>query len=207
MKLTIVGCGPGSREYLTRAAERIVDEAEVIVGSPGLLALFPEARGEKISIEGVYDRRDAVEELYKRRKTVLLVTGDPGMHSMARLVIERIGRENCEIVPGISAVQLAFAKAGLVWDEARVVSYHGGEGGNIKEISNTRAHVAILTDGKNPPSKIADELLEHCRPTRAVILCERLSLPGERIQEMTLQAMRDVKCNGPNIIILVGTES
>ena len=207
MKLTIVGCGPGSKEYLTAAAERIVDEADVIVGSPGLLALFPEARGEKLAIEDVYKRLEKVGQIYRQKKTVLLVTGDPGVHSMARLAIERLGRENCEVVPGISSVQLAFARAGLVWDEARVVSYHGGEGGNIREIVNTKAHVAILTDGKSTPAKIAEELLEHCRPGRPVILCERLSLPGEKIKEMTLQALKDVAADSPNIVILVGTEN
>ena len=207
MKLTIVGCGPGSREYLTRAAEKIVDEAEVIVGSPGLLALFPEAGGEKLAVDGVYERLDMVEKISKQKKTVLLVTGDPGLHSMARLAIERLGRENCEVIPGISSVQLAFAKAGLVWDEARVMSYHGGEVGNLREISNQKAHVAILTDEKNPPSKIAEELLTHCEPARAVILCERLSLPGEKIQQMTLDALKDVKADSPNIVILVGTKS
>jgi precorrin-6y C5,15-methyltransferase (decarboxylating) CbiE subunit len=207
MKLTIVGCGPGSREYLTRAAEKIVDEAEVVVGSPGLLALFPEAGGEKLAVDGVYERLDMVEKISKQKKTVLLVTGDPGLHSMARLAIERLGRENCEVIPGISSVQLAFAKAGLVWDEARVMSYHGGEVGNLREISNQKAHVAILTDEKNPPSKIAEELLTHCEPARAVILCERLSLPGEKIQQMTLDALKDVKADSPNIVILVGTKS
>ena len=207
MKLTIVGCGPGSREYLTRAAEKIVDEAEVVVGSPGLLALFPEAGGEKLAVDGVYERLDMVEKISKQKKTVLLVTGDPGLHSMARLAIERLGRENCEVIPGISSVQLAFAKAGLVWDEARVMSYHGGEVGNLREISNQKAHVAILTDEKNPPSKIAEELLTHCEPARAVILCERLSLPGEKIQQMTLQALKDVKADSPNILILVGTDT
>ena len=207
MKLTIVGCGPGSREYLTRAAEKIVDEAEVIVGSPGLLALFPEARGEKLAVDGIYERLNMVEKVCQKKKTVLLVTGDPGVHSMARLAIERLGRENCEVIPGISSVQLAFAKAGLVWDEARVMSYHGGEVGNLREISNQKAHVAILTDEKNPPSKIAEELLTHCEPARAVILCERLSLPGEKIQQMTLDALKDVKADSPNIVILVGTKS
>jgi precorrin-6y C5,15-methyltransferase (decarboxylating) CbiE subunit len=207
MKLRIVGCGPGSREYLTRTAEQIVNEAEVIVGSPGLLALFPEARGQKMAIDEVYDRLETVEKIYRQEKTVLLVTGDPGVHSIARLVIERLGRNNCEVIPGISSVQLAFAKAGLLWDEARVVSYHGGEGGNIREIANTKAHVAILTDDKSTPSKIAEELLEHCQPGRAVILCERLSLPGEKIQQMTLQALKDVKADSPNIVILVSTES
>ena len=207
MKLTIVGCGPGSREYLTRAAEQIVDEAEVIVGSAGLLALFPEARGEKVTVDNVYERLDLVEKSYQQRRTVLLVTGDPGVHSLARLAIERIGRQNCEVIPGISSVQLAFAKAGLVWDEARVVSYHGGEGGNLREVSSEKAHVAILTDEKTPPSKIAEELLTHCEPARAVILCERLSLPGEKIQQMTLQALKDVKADSPNIVILLGRET
>jgi len=207
MKLAIVGCGPGSREYLTRTAENVVDEAEVIVGSPGLLALFPEARGEKIAVEGICERLDMVEKLYRERNTVLLVTGDPGVHSMARLAIERLGRENCKVIPGISSVQLAFAKAGLVWDEARVVSYHGGEVGNLCEISNLKAHVAILTDEKNTPSRIAEQLLAHCEPARAVILCERLSLPGEKIQQMTLDALKDVKAGSPNIVILMGTKS
>ena len=207
MKLAIVGCGPGSREYLTRAAEQMVNEAEAIVGSPGLLALFPEARGQKIAVDKVYERLDTVERLYRQKMTVLLVTGDPGVHSMARLAIERLGRENCEVIPGISSVQLAFARAGLVWDEARVVSYHGGEVGNLQEVSNLKAHVAILTDEKNPPSKIAEQLLAHCEPARAVILCERLSLPGEKIQQMTLQALKDVKADSPNILILVGTDT
>ncbi len=204
MKLTIVGCGPGSREYLTRAAEQAVGQAEVIVGSPGLLALFPEATGEKVAIEKVYERLQTVCSIYKEKKTVLLVTGDPGIHSMARLVIERLGRQNCVVIPGISSVQLAFARAGLVWDEAQVVSCHGSEVGNVRRVAESRSHVAILTDDRNPPSKIAEELLTHCGPARSVVLCERLSLPGEKIQEMTLGALKGVNASGPNIVIIIG---
>ncbi len=39
--ISIVGCGPGSLDYLTPAALRAIEEAEVLVGAIRLLDLFP----------------------------------------------------------------------------------------------------------------------------------------------------------------------
>ena len=54
--IVIVGCGPGSPEYLTAAAIRAVQEAEVLVGAQRLLDLFPEHPGERILMEAHTDR-------------------------------------------------------------------------------------------------------------------------------------------------------
>ena len=45
--IVIVGCGPGSPDYLTAAAIRAVQEAEVLVGARRLLELFPAHPGER----------------------------------------------------------------------------------------------------------------------------------------------------------------
>ena len=43
--IVIVGCGPGSPDYLTPLARRAVERAEVLVGASRLLDLFAEHPG------------------------------------------------------------------------------------------------------------------------------------------------------------------
>jgi precorrin-6B methylase 1 len=42
-KITIVGCGPGSKKYLTGHALQQINNADVLIGSRRLLSLFPDA--------------------------------------------------------------------------------------------------------------------------------------------------------------------
>ena len=54
----VVGCGPGAAEYLTDAARRAVAEADSLVGSRRLLALFAEtARKSEQPLRGTLPRR------------------------------------------------------------------------------------------------------------------------------------------------------
>ena len=39
-EITIVGCGPGSQEYLTPAAIGAVEKADLLIGTERLLRLF-----------------------------------------------------------------------------------------------------------------------------------------------------------------------
>ena len=50
--LVVVGCGPGSAAYLTDAAREAVADAEVLLGSRRLLALFAASAGQRVAIEG-----------------------------------------------------------------------------------------------------------------------------------------------------------
>ena len=46
--ISIVGCGPGSLDYLTPATLRAVEEAEVLVGAKRLLDLFPASPADRV---------------------------------------------------------------------------------------------------------------------------------------------------------------
>ena len=59
------------------------------------------------------------------RRVAVLVSGDPGLYSLAQNVVRRFGREHCEVVPAVSSVQVAFARLGLDWADARILSAHG----------------------------------------------------------------------------------
>ncbi len=91
--ITIVGCGPGSPDYVTPAAIKAIAQADVLVGAQRLLDLFPEHRGERILVDteigAVLDR---VDEAPASKKIAVLVTGDPGLFSLSKRVIERFGR-------------------------------------------------------------------------------------------------------------------
>ena len=48
---------------------------------------------------------------------VVLASGDPGFFGIVRALRER--GLDCVVLPAVSSVALAFARAGLPWDDAR----------------------------------------------------------------------------------------
>jgi cobalt-precorrin-7 (C5)-methyltransferase len=125
-KIYIIGCGPGSREYLTLAAIDLVARAGLVMGPPGLVSLFGPIPGRVVSTGKKTSL--VLEEMAKHfpeEDIVLLVGGDPGCFSLSRLVINRFGLENCRVIPGISSVQLGLSRIGKEWTRARVMSAHG----------------------------------------------------------------------------------
>src|SRR5512133_3948498 len=125
--ISIIGCGPGSVEYVTPLARKIAREADVLVGARRLLDLFPETKAQCIPVQSRIEAvLDQMEELLPEKRIVVLVTGDPGLLSLARPVIERFGRESCRVIAGVSSLQAAFAALGLDWYDALVIDAHGG---------------------------------------------------------------------------------
>lgn len=108
---------------------------------------------------------------------VVLASGDPGLFGVLRLLRERLPAEAFEVLPAVSSVSLAFARAGLPWDDAVVVSAHGRD--LRPALAACRAHpkVAVLTAEGAGPSEIAAALVGS---GRRLFVAERLGLPGER---------------------------
>ncbi len=123
--ITIAGCGPGALEYVTPAALHAIKQAEILVGARRLLESFPEVAAQRIVVGAdVPKALDAIAEHLGQRRIVVLVTGDPGLCSLARPVIQRFGRNACRVIPGISSVHAAFASVGIDWFGARILSAH-----------------------------------------------------------------------------------
>ena len=136
------------------------------------------------------------------QRVAVLVSGDPGLCSLAQPVVRRFGRENCEIVPGISSVQVAFARLALDWHEARIVSVHGRKvrmGVRALAGSNT---IAILPGGEDSWAWIR-EVAEVLSKTHRVWLCERLTLPGERVVEVEPEALLEMASSSLAVVVLV----
>lgn len=205
-KVTIVGCGPGSKKYLTGYAIHQISNAEILIGSRRLLALFPEADAETYILSNNYKLLiSRIATLSKKKKVVVLVSGDPGFFSYSKLIVDKIGIEKCEVIPGISSVQLAFAKIGRTWNDACFMSLHGRSGklaAVVKKIMENDK-VAVLTDNANNVKLIARKLLEIGLKERKIFVCENLSLEKERIREFDVSSILKVRVKDLNVIIFL----
>ncbi|GAX59546.1 precorrin-6B methylase 1 [Candidatus Scalindua japonica] len=205
-KITIVGCGPGSKKYLTGYALQQINSAEVLIGSRRLLSLFPDADLDTYVLNNNYKLLlTRIVSLSKRKRVVVLVSGDPGFFSYAKLIIDKIGIENCEVIPGISSVQLAFAKIGRTWNDACFISLQGRSGklaSVVKKIIENEK-VAILTDNANSVKLIARKLIDSGLKSRKIYVCENLSLEKERIREFDVSSIMKIRVSDLTVIIIL----
>ena len=207
-KIIIVGCGPGAEEYITPAAADAAAKAEVLIVSQRLKDLFPEVVAERIDsgtdVAGILDtiasRRDG------GRQVVLLATGDPGIASLAQPVIRRFGRENCKVIPGISSVQIAFARLGLGWQDARIVTAHSRDP-QVSAADLREAKKIAILGGRPEALTWTAGLIAELGGDRRVFLCEDLTLPGERVRETSAGELTALPVSTRAIILIIKGEA
>ena len=197
---------PGSKKYLTGFALQQINSAEVLIGSRRLLSLFPDTEADTFMLNNNYKVLiTRIVSLRKKKNIVVLVSGDPGFFSYAKLIIDKIGIENCEVIPGISSVQMAFAKIGRSWNDACFMSLHGRTGklGSVVKKIMENDKVAVLTDNSNNAKLIARKLLDAGLKGRKIYVCENLSLENERIREFDVSSILKIQVRDLNVIIFL----
>ena len=123
-KITVVGVGPGSLDFIPLKARQAIDEAEVIVGYTPYIKSIKELLTSQIVIDtGMTQEIDRVKTALQHaadgKKVAIVSSGDAGVYGMAGLVLElllKIDEENRPqfggVVVGISAVNAAAAVLG-----------------------------------------------------------------------------------------------
>jgi cobalt-precorrin-7 (C5)-methyltransferase len=202
-QLLIIGCGPGAPEYMTEAGRKAIDGAEAYAGSTQLLKRYAAADKVQIpiasDIEGPLDAIAAC--LAEGKRVAVLVSGDPGLCSFAAPVIRRFGLAACEVIPGISSVQLLFARLGLDWMEARILSAH-------KSLPILDAHelehvkTLVILCGHHVSQHWVIELLLSLGHERKLVVCQDLSLPSERIDEVDGEMFSKMELSSRTIVVI-----
>ena len=208
-KIFIIGIGPGSEEYLTLKAVDCVKNCDYTVGSTRAIDLFRDVKNTiAFNVKDLVDKLEEGVELAKDGNSVaILSTGDPGFSGVLNTVLriskeKSFPKEDIEVIPGISSLQLAAARKHIQWDSANVMTFHGRE--NIEDI------LKVINNGKItialPSRKVKDMaqfLLDNgIEDERKVVVCERLSYPDERIVESTLKDIAQSEFTYMCIIII-----
>ncbi|MDQ1714275.1 MAG: precorrin-6B C5,15-methyltransferase / cobalt-precorrin-6B C5,C15-methyltransferase [Frankiaceae bacterium] len=162
-----------------RAADRLAS-ATLVVGAQRLLEACPPAPAAvTIPFSEMADLLAGLRD--HDGEAAVLASGDPGFFGIVRAL--RAHGLSCEVLPATTSVALAFARAGLPWDDAVVVSAHGRDNRDLRTAINVaRAHpkVAILCGPGATAREIGAELLD---TDRRLLVAQRLCLADESVVE------------------------
>jgi precorrin-6Y C5,15-methyltransferase (decarboxylating) len=180
--VALVGVHGG--EWFGAAAGQALRAATVLIAAPRhLTALPPELPGERVMLGGslgaVLDR--AAADRAAGEKVAFVVSGDPGFFGLARLARGRFGSGGLRVFPAPSAVALAFARAGMAWDDAAVVSAHGRPLDPAVDAILAHPKVAVLTSPEHPPEQVGQQLRARGGAVRDVVVASRLGDPDESV--------------------------
>ncbi|MEW2568664.1 precorrin-6y C5,15-methyltransferase (decarboxylating) subunit CbiE [Streptomyces sp. NPDC047070] len=196
-RVTVIGCD-GSP--LTDAARSALGAATLVAGAAQHLALPEVPRGaERIRLGSV---ALAARRITAHRGTaVVLADGDPGFFGVVRTLRDPEFGLEVEVVPAVSSVAAAFARAGMPWDDAQVVVAHRRTLRRAVNMCRAHTKVAVLTSPGAGPAELG-LLLEGVH--RTFVICEELGTERERVTMLTSDKVADHTWRDPNVVIVMG---
>ncbi|MEO5340016.1 MAG: precorrin-6y C5,15-methyltransferase (decarboxylating) subunit CbiE [Magnetococcus sp. MYC-9] len=218
----IIGVLDSGLDSLTPAARGVMEEADLVLGDPRFLQLFTPLFGPRTECRSfaghLKELPDWITTACRQgRRVVVLATGDPLLSGVAGHLRHKLAAGYCRILPTLSTPQLAFARLGLPWTGARIVSVHARDGGEWHAAPGM-AHplyslyqalpgadlLAVLTSPANSPARIA-RMVMHLgwEEQFQMAVAECLATPQERIHpELRPAQVANSLFADPNVVIV-----
>ncbi|EST20392.1 precorrin-6y C5,15-methyltransferase (decarboxylating) subunit CbiE [Streptomyces niveus] len=136
-----------------------------------------------------------------RGSAVVLADGDPGFFGVVRTLRAPEHGLEVEVVPAVSAVATAFARAGMPWDDAQIVVAQQRTLRRAVNVCRAHTKVAVLTSPGAGPAELA-LLLQGVH--RTFVICEELGTDREQVTVLTSDKAADHVWRDPNVVIVVG---
>ncbi|MET9322197.1 precorrin-6y C5,15-methyltransferase (decarboxylating) subunit CbiE [Streptomyces sp. NPDC003038] len=185
---------------LTAAARSALSAATLVAGAAHHLALPevpPPAERIRLGSLGLAARRIAAH----RGSAVVFADGDPGFFGVVRTLRAPEHGLEVEVVPAVSSVAAAFARAGMPWDDAQVVVAHPRTLRRAVNVCRAHGKVAVLTSPGAGPAELA-LLLGPVH--RTFVICEELGTDKEQVSVLTSDKAADHSWRDPNVVIVIG---
>jgi precorrin-6Y C5,15-methyltransferase (decarboxylating) len=203
---------------LSADAAQVVAAAELVVGGRRHLAAVDLPAGARTIVLGAVEQAVVqLQEAHDRgERVVVLASGDPGFFGIVRLLSRH--HLPLAVLPARSSVAAAFARLGLPWDDAIVVSAHGRDRRTalnvLRRFGGSGQPVAVLTDADSAPDRLVDELGDECP---RLVVFERLGEPDETMTHvlpggsaapapgvLSATKARNRRWEAPNLVITTG---
>ncbi len=183
---------------LTSEAANAIASASLVVGGRRQLAAVSLMAGARTITLGPL--APALEALGAHRfgDAVVLASGDPGFFGILRSLRER--GLACTVLPAVSSVALAFARAGMPWDDAQVVSAHGRDPRHAVNMCRAHPKVAVLTGPGCGPAELGSALDGW---QRRLVVAEHLAAPDERITMCSPADAVTRTWQDPNVVLVI----
>ncbi|MCX4472037.1 precorrin-6y C5,15-methyltransferase (decarboxylating) subunit CbiE [Micromonospora sp. NBC_01655] len=132
---------------------------------------------------------------------VVLASGDPGLFGIVRRL--RVEGLPVRVLPAVSSVAAAFARAGLPWDGAAVVSAHGRDLRPALNAVRALPAVAVLTAPGAGAAELGAGLVGW---RRRLVVAEHLGTPAERVVETTPERAAATAWADPHVLLCLATD-
>jgi precorrin-6Y C5,15-methyltransferase (decarboxylating) len=199
-----LGIGDDGLAGLTESARRVVNEADVILGAPTTLRLLADATGRRTPLDpDMPSALRQVREALTARRPILVSGGDPLFYGVARYLCDRLGKEQFEVLPHVSSMQLAFARVKESWEDAYLTNLAGRPIETVLDRIRTADKVGLFSSDDYPPSKLARALLDRGIDYFRAYVCENLGSPDERVTQAELADLAGMEFDPLNVLILV----
>lgn len=201
IKVYAIGVGPGSPKYITKMAADTIKSANVVAGYDYTLQTIRELLvDKKVFCITMGNQEEIYQTIAKDLQEGILAipfTGDVNFSESE--VVDRLVQvfKNVELIPGISATQVAASRARIPTDKCQVISMHVTGDIEDKKIRMVRAlkdglSVIVLPrpwpsrpDLRFMPADISEYLSKQGFDTKQqrVFVYEYLTTPSERVFE------------------------
>ncbi|MFI0899940.1 precorrin-6y C5,15-methyltransferase (decarboxylating) subunit CbiE [Streptomyces sp. NPDC020983] len=174
--VTVVGAGTGGG-----AAVVAGDAALVVGGARHLAAAELPAAARQVVLGPLAPALDVVGEYVAAgRRVVVLASGDPGHFGIVRALGERFGAAALDVRPSVPSVAAAFARVGLSWDDAVVVSAHGRPLRTAVHVCLAHRKAAVLTGPGAGPAELG-AALDRAGADRRLVVASGIGSDGESV--------------------------
>ena len=202
-EVTVIGCD--GRPLGPEAAQALA-AASLLIGAPRHLDAVPKSQippgAERQELKHLDDALAAVAA--RSGPAVVLASGDPGFFGIVRAL--RARKIEPRVIPATSSVTLAFARLGLDWDDALVVSAHGREPGQALAAALAHPKAAILTAPRTATARDLGAVL--LAAGKRVYVAECLGTAHERVTDLAAEPAEPTRDFAePNIVIAISPEA
>ncbi|MBE8364832.1 bifunctional cobalt-precorrin-7 (C(5))-methyltransferase/cobalt-precorrin-6B (C(15))-methyltransferase [Leptospira borgpetersenii] len=207
--VTVIGMGDEGCLGLSSIAANAVSNAQVLAGGKRHLDFFPQFSGEKIALKGnITEAIERIADLACEHSVCVLASGDPLFFGIGSLISKKIGPEHVDFIPAPSTIQQAFARVGIHWDDAKILSLHGRPIEGLVTKLQSLHKIALFTDEFNCPKTIASYLLSFEESEWTAFVCEDLGNKKEKVRKFDLKSLSEEEGINPlNVLILIRNDT
>lgn len=190
LMIDVIGTDAGAPASLATAQQQLIREAHWIAAPRRLQPALNTWLNQPTPFIDSDDPRvlvEAIEALDATASVVVLASGDPLWFGIGRMLGDRLGTARLRFHPAPTSLQLAFARIGRPWQDARWVSLHGREPEAFsKALQQRPAALAVLTDPNQGGANSVRQMLASSglEASYDLWLCENLGHAQERILQI-----------------------
>lgn len=186
--LYIVGIGPGSEEYLTYKAVKVLENSQLIIGFARAVEGLYFIDTEKITVKGLQEIIEIINSQRGHIDISVIASGDPCFYGIVNFIKSNY-KGDFTVIPGISSFQYMMAKLNKPWQKSYLGSLHGREEELVKLVRENKSSI-WLTDKENSAKAICRRLCEN-NLFPMVYVGENLSYHDEKITIGTAAELMD----------------